>query len=154
MESFLAASSAYETGRFLGMATLAVLLVALIRRIANPAKAPRARKTDAIAALVVAALLIAGLARIAGGDDKSDPWKSGQGAEMKAGFIDGCNATSAAFVDCGCAFDHVTSAPPYDTPDGLAALAGPVRAAQQSGSPGDIPAVLLSAMQSCRLSAS
>jgi hypothetical protein len=73
---------------------------------------------------------------------------------MKAGFIDGCQSSSGGLVDCACAFEHITSAPPYDTPPGFARLAGPVDAARKSGDPRDLPAVLITAMQSCRLSAS
>jgi hypothetical protein len=154
MEPLAGASTAYQTGQYLGMATLAVVLVLLVRRGINHDRQSRSRGTDLIAALVVAALLIAGVVRLGGDGDRGDPWKAGEGAQMKAGFINGCESTSAGLVDCGCAFDHLTSAPPYDTPPGLATLAGPVQAAQQSRNPGDIPAVLLSAMEACRLSPS
>jgi hypothetical protein len=151
METLLAASTAYDTGRSVGMVTLGVLLVALIRRIARLRKARRARITDAIAALVVLVLLIVNLVRLG---DSDDSWDSAKGAEMKAGFIDGCQSTSGTVIDCGCAFEHVASTPPYDTPDGFATLVEPVQAAEQSGDPHDIPAVLVSAIQACRLSAS
>jgi hypothetical protein len=154
MEPLAGASTAYQTGQYLGMAMLTVLLVLLIRRGINQSRPSRSRATDVIAALVVAALLIAGIVRLGGDGDRDDPWKTGEGAEMRAGFINGCESTSGGFIDCGCAFDHLTSAPPYDTPPGLAKLAGPVQAAQQSRNPGDIPAVLVSAMEACRLSPS
>jgi len=131
------------------MATLAALLVGLLRRCANPTKPPRARATDAVAALVVAVLLVANFVRPFGDDDRDDPWKNGQGAQMRAGFIDGCNSSTGGLVDCGCAFDRLTATPPYDTPAGLVSLAGPVRAAQRSGDPRDVPAVLVTAMRSC-----
>jgi hypothetical protein len=147
------AATAYQTGQTAGMVTLAVLFLALMRRLVRPNRSAQARWTDGIAVLVVAGLLIGNTVRMSGGDDSgSDPWRSGQGAQMKAGFIDGCQATSATFVDCGCAFEHLTSSPPYDTPSGLATLVGPVRVAQQTGNPRDIPDVLVSAMQSCLLS--
>jgi hypothetical protein len=83
-------------------------------------------------------------------DDGPDPWASGHGVQMKAGFIDGCNSSTGGRVDCGCAFDRLTSTPPYDTPEGLLTLAGPVQAAQRSGDPRDVPAVLVTAMRSCQ----
>jgi hypothetical protein len=55
MELLIGASTAYQTGQYLGMAMLAALLVALIRRGITPHRASRRRITDAIAALVVAA---------------------------------------------------------------------------------------------------
>jgi hypothetical protein len=154
MESLVAASTAYQAGRYIGMATVAAVLVLLIRRGIDQSRPSRSRATDAIAALVVGVLLIVGLIRLGGDGDRNDPWKSAEGAQMKAGFINGCESTAAALVDCGCAFDHLTSAPPYDTPPGLATLVGPVRVAQQSGNPGDIPTVLVSAMEACRLAPS
>jgi nitrate reductase gamma subunit len=77
------ASSAYHTGQYLGLAALAALLVVLVRRGMKPHRASRARVTDAVAALVVGALLIGGVVRF-GGD--TDPWKTDKGAEMKAGL--------------------------------------------------------------------
>jgi hypothetical protein len=68
---------------------------------------------------------------------------------MKAGFMGGCRSSSGGVVDCACAFEHIVSTPPYDTPSGFAKLAGPVENAQQSGDPRDLPAVLLTAMRSC-----
>jgi hypothetical protein len=154
MESLAGASTAYQTGQYLAMATMAVGLVLLIRRGIDQSRTSRSRMTDLIAALVVGVLLVAGLVRVGGDGDRNDPWTSGEGAQMKAGFINGCESTSAGVIDCGCAFDHLTSAPPYDTPPGLATLAGPVRAAQQSGNPANLPAVLVSAMNACRVSRS
>ena len=149
------AATAYQTGQALGMVTLAVLFLALMSRLVRLNRSAHARWTDGIALLVVAGLLIGNIVRMSGGNDSgSDPWTSGQGAQMKAGFLDGCQATSATFVDCGCAFEHMTSSPPYDTPSGLATLAGPVQVAQQTGNPRDIPDVLVSAMQACQLSES
>ncbi|HMJ97328.1 MAG TPA: hypothetical protein VK486_15855 [Thermoleophilaceae bacterium] len=154
MEALAGASTAYETGHYLAMAAMAVGLILLIRRAIDQNRPSRSRGTDVIAALVVAALLIVGVVRLGGDGDRNDPWKTGEGAQMKAGFVKGCESTSAGVIDCGCAFDHITSAPPYDTPPGLAALAGPVRAAQQSGNPANLPAVLVSAMNACRASRS
>jgi hypothetical protein len=154
MEILTGAWTAYQTGQYLAMATMAVGLVLLIRRAINQNRPSRSRGTDVIAAVVVAVLLVGGLVRLGGEGDRNDPWKSGEGAQMKAGFINGCESTSAGVIDCGCTFDHLTSAPPYDTPPGLATLVGPVRAGQQSGNPANLPAVLLSAMDACRVSRS
>jgi hypothetical protein len=154
MESLAAASTAYQTGQYLAMATMAVGLVLLIRRAVDQKRPSRSRATDVVAALVVGALLVGGIVRLGGDGDRNDPWKNGEGAQMKAGFINGCKSNSAGVIDCSCAFDHLTSAPPYDTPPGLATLVAPVRAAQQSGDPADIPAALISAMEACRLSRS
>jgi hypothetical protein len=132
------------------MVALGVGLLAVLRRLASPNRGPRSRLTDGIAALVLAVLLIGNIARGTGGDDKQDAWSSGQGAQMKAGFIDGCEAHNTGnVVDCGCAFDHVTAEPPYDTPDGLASLYEPSLAAQQSRNLADVPAVMMSAIRAC-----
>ena len=154
MELLAGASTAYQTGQILGMAALAALLVALIRRWMNARTESRARTTDAIAAVVVAALLIGGIVRLVAGADRDDPWKTDQGVQLKAGFMAGCHDSANGLVDCGCAFKHITSVPPYDTPSGFASLSGPVDAAKASGDPRDLPAVLMSALSSCRVSAS
>jgi hypothetical protein len=85
MEILAAASTAYQTGQYLGMATLAAVLVLLVRRGINQDRPPRSRGTDLVAALVVAALLIAGVVRLGGDGDRGDPWKAGTGgsAEQK-----------------------------------------------------------------------
>jgi hypothetical protein len=149
MES-LAASTAYQTGRYLALIVLAALLIALIARLRRTDRAPRARLTDGIAALVVVALLATGVVRATGdGDEPGREWEGNQAAEMKAGFIAGCENSSDGMVDCGCAFEVITREPPYDTPSGFATLLGPVQAAQRSGDVSALPKVLFTAVRDC-----
>jgi hypothetical protein len=79
------AISAYGVGRLTAVAVLAVLLIALVRRGLR-----RGAFTDWIAAVAVA-LLLAGAVLRAGGDDA---WASGEGAQMRAGFIAGCESSA------------------------------------------------------------
>jgi nitrate reductase gamma subunit len=58
MELLFGASSAYHAGQYVGLAAMAALLVILVRRGMKPHRSSRARMTDAVAALVVGALLI------------------------------------------------------------------------------------------------
>lgn len=126
-------------------------LLLLLRRIANPRRAPRSRLTDGIAALVIGILLVVNIVRL-GGDD--DSWRRGEGPEMKAGFIAGCEDAPGNFVDCGCAFEQLTSTPPYDTPEGFLTLHEGIETAQRSQDPRDVPAPLMTAFRSCLLSTS
>jgi hypothetical protein len=135
------AISAYGAGRMTAVAVLAVLLFALVRRGLR-----RGAFTDWIAAAVVAVLLAGAVLR-AGGDDA---WASGEGAQLRAGFIAGCESSAASIMDCGCVFTELTSAPPYDTPAGFATLQGPVRQAQQTGDLSVIPERYIAAMNACR----
>ena len=150
MSPLLAALSAYQVGRYLAMATLAVLLVALLVRLSRRAPGTQGRRTDALAALVVAALLVGNVVGF-GGEETPEGWETQQGVELRAGFVSGCNDSSGATVDCGCAFEHIRSDSAYDTPEKFATLVGPVAAAQQSQNPADLPPVFMTAMQSCRL---
>ena len=66
---------------------------------------------------------------------------------MRLSFVDGCQYATDGTVDCRCAFDHITSRQPYDSPVGFSRLAGPVEAAR---SPAELPPVMIEAIQSCR----
>jgi hypothetical protein len=135
------ALSAFDAGRMAGGAILAILLVALVRRAAR-----KRAVTDWIAAAAVAVLLAGALLR-AGGDDA---WASGEGAQLRAGFIAGCESSAGSIVDCGCVFTELTSAAPYDTPAGFATLHGPVSQAQQTGDLSLIPQPYIAAANACR----
>jgi hypothetical protein len=150
MTPLLAASSAYQAGHYAATAALAVLLVALIVRLSKRTASTRGRRTDALAALVVAALLVGSVIGLSG-EKAPGTWETQQGVEMRAGFIAGCNNSSGAEVDCGCAFDHIASEASFDTPEKFATLAGPVAAAQKSQDPADLPPAFLTAMQTCRV---
>jgi hypothetical protein len=135
------AVSAYGAGNIIAFTVLAVLLVALVRRGLR-----KGAVSDWIAAAVVAALLVGGVLR-AGGDDA---WASGEGAQLRAGFIAGCENSAGSLVDCGCVFTELSSAPPYDTPAGFATLADPVRQAAQTGDLSLIPQPYIAAATACR----
>jgi hypothetical protein len=153
MASLLAASTAYRTGQYAAIVTLAVLFVALIVRGSKGTGRPRrSRVTDAIAAIVVGVLLLGNAGRL-GGDDSSDPWESQPATELRAGFLAGCESDAGRLVDCECAFDHIKSQPPYDTPSGFASLAEPVARAQQTQRLGDVPQVMLAALRACQRTA-
>jgi hypothetical protein len=144
----LAAMTAYQTGQYLAWLVLGSLLIALLARLMRGDRAPRARVTDGIAALVVAALLIGGIAR-ASGDDGGSSWKSDKGTELRAGFLAGCTDTSGAPSYCQCLFDRLVGQASYDTPDEFAALERPVTAAVESGDPADVPPGVVSAIETC-----
>lgn len=84
-------------------------------------------------------------------DAQSGPWDTDAGRQMHAGFITGCERSTAGLVDCGCAWDHLTSEPPYDTPDGLMTLLGPVRTALLEQRPDALPPQYVAAFTSCRV---
>jgi hypothetical protein len=164
------AISAYDIGSFAGLATLAALLVALSVRVWRAAPAPSAapatgglaaevtrppaagrRRRDVIALCVVAVWFAAaaGYAATKGGPS-DDPWASAQGVNTRAGFLDGCQDSAGRLVDCGCVFDTLRSAPPFDTPDGFIAMVPAVQRASASGDPKLLPAAYVTAVRSCR----
>ena len=115
----------------------------------NPER--RSQITDAIAAAAVAAALIAGVVRIADQSASTSPWASQTGREEKAGFMYGCgHSTASAVVDCECAFAHLTSQPPYNTPAGLEALAPRVAEFVRTQGRSGLPAVYAAAFTACR----
>lgn len=150
MGTLLAASTAYGTGRTAGLVATAVLILAVLRQVVWIRSNPKAGVRRALVLGGLAVMVVVNIGRIAG---EAEPWESGRGAEMKAGFLDACQRSSGTVVDCYCAFQVVTTRPPYDTPDGFATLMGPASAAQRSGNPEDVPAVLVTALQSCPLGA-
>lgn len=137
------AVSAFDAGRYAAYVTMAVLLVALVRRILSGRRSRRSRLTDSIAACVVAVLLIGNVVR-ASGDGPS--WSSSKGVEMRAGFVEGCESTSGGSVDCTRAFDCLVSKPEYDTPKELEDVLEPAVAAND---PSALPAEYLAALASC-----
>jgi len=110
----------------------------------------RSRGTDAIAAVIVGAVLVAAIINGLHGAARTDPWATGAGLTIKTGFVDGCQATSGALVDCNCAFARITSQSPYNTPAGFETLAGPVAAYKQTQDLRVLPAAFVSAFTECR----
>ena len=112
-------------------------------------RARRGRTTDAVAALVAAALLLGGIIHATSGRGSSSPWASGEGLNEKAGFMAGCGQTAHGLVDCGCVFSYITSRSPYDTPAGFTALAPAVERFNATRDPGTLPTVYLGAIRTC-----
>jgi hypothetical protein len=81
----------------------------------------RERTTDAIAAGVCAVLLVGALVHFTGHVGRSGPWDTPQGRQIRAVFVGSCQLGNRGTIDCDCAFEHLTAAPPYDTPAGLLA---------------------------------
>lgn len=164
------AISAYDTGSLFGLAALAALLVALVVRVwrAGPAtsaapamgglapevtRPPRGgrRRSDVVALCVVAIWFVAATGYfVTKGGSSDDPWASTQGASTRAGFLDGCQDSAGRLVDCGCVFDTLRSAPPFDTPDGFITMAPAFQRASASGDPKQLPAAYVTAVRSCR----
>lgn len=137
------AVSAYDSGRYAAWVVMAILLVALVRRILSARRRARSRLTDSIAACVVAVLLISGVVR---GSGDGPSWSSDEGAQLRAEFVDGCESTAGGAFDCGRAFDCLVSEPAYDTPKELEDALEP---AVTANDPSALPADYLDALQSC-----
>ena len=137
------AMTAYESGQVAARATMALLIVLLVRRFLR-----RLRASDAVAAIVLAVLLVGALVRASGGSDVdtaaagasggSASWSSAYGTNMRAGFMDGCRENMSGEVDCRCLFSKLTSEPSYSTPPGL--RCDGERAAGHQGDPGRLQA--------------
>jgi hypothetical protein len=112
-------------------------------------RSSRARRTDALGALIVAALLVAGVIHVIGHSTHSDPWATPAGVSVKAGFLGGCQNSAGNLVDCECAFARITSHSAYDTPAGFAMLIGPAATFEQTKSLQVLPSVFVSAVRSC-----
>jgi hypothetical protein len=145
--STLLAVSAYQLGRSIGTSLLVLLLVALVWRTLSSRRSRRARVTDGVAAAVVAALLVAGATRPSPVDDLPDAWSSPAAAELRAGFIAGCEQTAPAQLDCGCVFSSLSSVPPYDTPRGFATLQDVLAGAERD--PAALPGPVVAAVRTC-----
>ena len=144
-------SASYTAGELVAIAVLATLAVGLGLRTRRPGRDRRARTTDAIVALVCSVLLVGAVVRFVdhhtGG---GGPFDTQQGREMRAGFVAGCEQGTTGLIDCNCAFEHLTSAPPYDTPEGFITLAGPISEAVRTQSVRGLPPQYVAAMTSCR----
>lgn len=118
----------------------------------GPFDAPQrgGRLRYAAGACVAAALFVVGVLGVVN-NGSPDPWATQAGIDVKAGFLDGCARTADGVVDCQCAFAHLTSQAPYNTPQGFESLAGAVQTFEQTGNRSAIPAVYLSSLQACRL---
>jgi hypothetical protein len=80
----------------------------------------------------------------------SSPWSTGEGANLRAGFIAGCSkGVSSRARTCQCVFARLSSAPPYDTPKGFALLNADLRSFEQTRDTSTLPAVLFSSVRSC-----
>ncbi|HEX7291040.1 MAG TPA: hypothetical protein VF250_07940 [Conexibacter sp.] len=82
-------------------------------------------RSDAVAAAAFAVLCVGALWHFA--DDRpggGGPWDTEEGRATQASFMQGCMQTADPRLEgyCRCVFDELTSAPPYDTPQRLAAL--------------------------------
>lgn len=113
----------------------------------------RERTTDAIAAGVCAVLLVGALLRFVGHDAAADgPWNTSQGKAVRAGFMVRCEQNAAAIqVDCGCFFDRVTSAAPYDTPAEYMTLEVTMARVIRAGDPNAVPPELVGALHGCAI---
>lgn len=119
----------------------------------TPGISPRAvgiRWRYAIGALLAGVLLVVGIVQITGGG-ATDPWATAEGANMRAGFLNGCGQSAGNLVDCQCVFAHVTSRPPFNTPQGFASLGSDVLAYERTGDRVAIPAVYISSLRACRV---
>jgi hypothetical protein len=83
------------------------------------------------------------------GSAEASSWSSQQGIEARAGFIDGCNQSAGARLDCRCVFDRLIAVPTYSTPAGFATLDGPVEQFEQTGDRSYIPVAYVEAAAAC-----
>lgn len=137
-------STAYHSGQIVGIVAVALITIYFVVRA-------RSRAAVVLTILIGAAILTADatnfLAHGSGG-----PWSTPKGKGLKAGFLDGCGRDSPAPV-CKCMFDHISSRPPYDTPDGFVTLSEGISSYMRTGAPNRVTHVLVDAAQRCRASA-
>ena len=82
--------------------------------------------------------------------DAGGSWSSARGANLRAGFVAGCEHGRADLVaTCECVFARITSLPAYDTPDRFETLVPTARRALADGSVNELPPELLAAGRSC-----
>jgi hypothetical protein len=142
------ALTAYEAGRNLGTIALAVLFVLLLLRAFDvlPRKkpTPNGKLTDLGVAAILGVLLT--LSFFSG---RADAWDGDEARAMKADFIGACESSVGGAVDCGCVFAEITSATPYDTPEGFARLHEPIWGTNAGGDVPQVPAVYVAAVRRC-----
>src|SRR3954452_24992594 len=133
--------SAYNIGQLLGVAAVVGITIFVIRRARSTA--------EAVTAVVIRAAILTADATnfLARGSD--GPWSTPKGQGLKRGFIDGCSRGIPEPV-CKCMFDHISSQPQYDTPDGFVTLSYGVNSYMRTGYPSRIPPVFAEAGQRCR----
>lgn len=144
---------AYQAGGIAAIVVLAAAVIWLGRRTFRQPPG-RARTTDAIAALVCAALLVGALVRVAadrrGG---ADPWDTPQARELHAGFVAGCQQGNGGAIDCDCVFERLTGVAPFDTPEGFANLGQTIErtmpTAVRTGDVNVLPAPVVDALRAC-----
>ena len=142
------ALSAYAAGRTAGTLVLAALLVLLLLRAFGglPRKQPArgSRVTDLAVAALLGVLLAGSLM-----SGRADAWEGDAGKQMRVDFVGGCESSAGGTIDCACVFAELTSAAPYDTPEGFATLNEPLARAAQTGDVAHIPAAYITAVQRC-----
>jgi hypothetical protein len=133
--------SAYNVGQLLGVAAVVGITIFVVRRARSTAAA--------VTAVVIGAAILTADATnfLAHGSD--GPWSTAKGRGLKAGFIDGCRQGTPEPV-CKCMFDHISSQPPYDTPDGFITLSYGVNSYMRTGDASRIAPVFLEAGRACR----
>jgi hypothetical protein len=113
----------------------------------------RARTLYGLAAGVCAVLLVVASVRFADRHLGDGPWDTTQGRQLRAGFMLGCQNSAHGSIDCECMFEHLTDAPPYDTPAEFVAMEGTfersVMTAMRTRDPAALPPYLLDAGTAC-----
>ena len=142
------ALSAYAAGRTAGTLVLAALVVLLLLRAFAGLGRKQAARGSRVVDLGVAAILGVLLAGslLTG---RADGWDGGEGKQMRADFVAGCESSAGGTIDCACVFAELTSVAPYDTPEGFAGLDEPLARAAQTGNAAQIPAAYITAVQRC-----
>jgi hypothetical protein len=142
------ALSPYAAGRTAGTLVLVALVVLLLLRAFGglPRKQPArgSRVTDLGVAALLGVLLAGSLLT-----GRADGWDGGEGKQMRADFVAGCESSAGGTIDCACVFAELTSTAPYDTPEGFATLDEPLARAAQTGDVARIPAAYMTAVQRC-----
>jgi hypothetical protein len=150
-------SASYKAGYDVGTAAVAVLGAWLFlwglrhvrERDTQPTPAARGTKVALIALLVILGGGIVIGAIVGPRSAEASSWSSQQGIDARAGFIDACNQSAGARLDCGCVFDHLIAVPAYNTPAGFETLAGPIQQFEQTGDTSYIPAAYVAAVTAC-----
>lgn len=136
------------------------LAQSLVQSQSAPAKqqvaVPVAKRSGGSMSTVAAAIimLVAGVgiySTLLAGESAKAGWDSEHGREVRSSFIEGCNRSSGGAVNCECAFNKLSTTPPYDTPQGFMKLADGLQRYRASGNPNDLPRIFVDTARACRI---
>ncbi len=104
----------------------------------------------AVAVILATAYVASSISRGLLDSGSTGPWSTGEGANLKAGFIAGCGKGVVSRTQtCECVFARLSSMPPYNTLSGFEQLGAALRAFEQTRDRSTLPVALLSSVRGC-----